>query len=160
SLKSGDAVELEDLTARPEGTRLGWAEQRMDDGLINPIGDLSSGVTGLRKLPATPVRVKAGVKDVKPCRGRTRVALRGNGLDISPFESGKRTFLKMPPPSKEVQEGDYPPDIGQKRTKEERIEWFLASMYCTCKVGNDICTGDFYTLSSCNPNGCGGPNAT
>ena len=46
------------------------------------------------------------------------------------------------------------------RERAERIEWFLASIYCTCKVTNDICTGDFYTLSSCNPNGCGMPNAT
>ena len=104
--------------------------------------------------------VKAVVKDVRPWRERTRVTLVVNGLDIAPFTPGARTFLKMPPPPREVQEGDYPPDIGQKRTKEERVEWFLASIYCTCKVGNDICTGDFYTLASCNPNGCGMPNAT
>jgi hypothetical protein len=66
----------------------------------------------------------------------------------------------MPAPSKDVENSDYPPDIGRKRSKEERVDWFLASIYCTCKVANDICTGDFYTLSSCNPNGCGMPNAT
>ena len=33
-------------------------------------------------------------------------------------------------------------------------------MYCVCGVGKDICTGDFYTLASCNPNGCGAPNGT
>ena len=42
--------------------------------------------------------------------------------------------------------------------KEERIDWFLAHIYCTCKVGGDGCTGHFYTLASCNPNGCGQPN--
>ena len=52
-----------------------------------------------------------------------------------------------------------PPDIDQQRaTKEERIEWFLASIYCTCKVGGDGCTGHVYTLASCNPNACGKPN--
>ena len=40
----------------------------------------------------------------------------------------------------------------------ERIEWFLASTYCTCGISKDICTGHFYTLSCCNPNGCGMPN--
>jgi hypothetical protein len=40
------------------------------------------------------------------------------------------------------------------RAREERIEWFLASIYCTCPVAGDICTGDFYTLASCNGNGC------
>jgi hypothetical protein len=155
SLKPGDQVELEDLASRPADSPLGtfplaWpAPFGFDSGHI------------IRPAPkADAVRVKAVVKDVKPWRERTRVTLVVNGLDIAPFESGTRTHLKMPVPSKEVQYGDYPPDIGRKRTKEERIEWFLASIYCTCKVGGDICTGDFYTLASCNPNGCGAPNMT
>jgi hypothetical protein len=110
-------------------------------------------------LAANPP-ISAVVKDVKPWRERTQVRLVINGLDISELKSGQRAFLKMAPPSKELEDSDYPPDIGRKRTKEERIDWFLASIYCTCKVGNDICTGDFYTLASCNPNGCGMPNAT
>jgi hypothetical protein len=105
-------------------------------------------------------RVNAVVKEVKPWRERTRVVLVINGTDIAPFESGKRTFLKMPTPAKETLASQYPTDIDRKRTKEERIEWLLASMYCTCTVTNDICTGDFYTLASCNPNGCGMPNVT
>ena len=66
----------------------------------------------------------------------------------------------MTPPPKEVQDSEYPPDLGRKRTTDERLDWFLASIYCTCSVGNDICTGYFYTLASCNPNGCGMPNGT
>ena len=42
--------------------------------------------------------------------------------------------------------------------KEERIEWFLASTYCSCKIAGDRCTGMFYTLASCNVNACGMPN--
>jgi hypothetical protein len=49
-------------------------------------------------------------------------------------------------------------DVDRPRTKEERLEWFLASIYCTCKVLGERCTGMFYTLASCNPNGCGMPN--
>ena len=52
------------------------------------------------------------------------------------------------------------PGIDQPKTREERIDWFLANIYCTCGVGGDGCTGHFYTLASCNPNGCGAPNAT
>ena len=52
----------------------------------------------------------------------------------------------------------YPPDLGRPRSKAERVEWFLASTYCTCGVSKDVCTGHFYTLASCNPNGCGKPN--
>ena len=51
-----------------------------------------------------------------------------------------------------------PPDIDQKRGKQERIDWFLASIYCSCKIGGDGCTGMVYTLASCNPNACGMPN--
>jgi len=104
--------------------------------------------------------ISAVVKDVKPWRERTQVRVVINGVDIADLKAGQRTHLKMTPPAMEVGESDYPPDIGRKRTKEERIEWFLASIYCTCKIGGDVCTGDFYTLSSCNPNGCGMPNMT
>ena len=52
-----------------------------------------------------------------------------------------------------------PPDLDRPRSREERIEWFLSSIYCTCKVRGDVCTGHFYTLASCNPNGCAAPNA-
>jgi hypothetical protein len=104
--------------------------------------------------------IPAVVKDVRPWRERTQVRVVINGVDIAELKAGQRTALKMAPPAKDVEESDYPPDIGLKRTKEERVEWFLASVYCTCKVGGDICTGDFYTLASCNPNGCGAPNVT
>ena len=50
------------------------------------------------------------------------------------------------------------PDLDRPRSKPERIEWFLASMYCPCGVSGDTCTGDFYTLASCNPNACGMPH--
>ena len=51
-----------------------------------------------------------------------------------------------------------PPDIDRPRaTKEERLDWFLANIYCTCKVLGDGCTGHFYTLASCNPNACAMP---
>jgi hypothetical protein len=165
SLKAGNTVELEDLGSRPTDSKLSTILNApfVIATLTNRGGELQLGkLADAKPLQPMPeaVRVKAVVKEVKPWRERTRVTLVINDLDIAPFESGKRTYLKMPPPPKDVQDSDYPPDIRRKRTKEERIEWFLASIYCTCKVGNDICTGDFYTLSSCNPNGCGMPNAT
>ena len=64
--------------------------------------------------------------------------------------------MKAPPAA--VEADPLPPDIGRPRPRQERIDWFLASVYCTCGVRGDTCTGHFYTLSSCNPNGCGQPN--
>jgi hypothetical protein len=59
-----------------------------------------------------------------------------------------------------MDESPNPSDIGRTRTPAERAEWFLTSIYCTCAIDKEICTGQFYTLASCNPNGCGAPQAT
>jgi hypothetical protein len=111
------------------------------------------------KLVADPP-IPAVVKDVRPWRERTQVRLVVRSLDLADLTPGQRLHLLMPAPPAEVEEGAFPPDLDRPRTKAERVEWFLASIYCTCKVAGDICTGDFYTLASCNPNGCGMPNAT
>jgi hypothetical protein len=102
--------------------------------------------------------IAAVVKEVKPWRERTRVRLVVHGTDLADLSAGERLRLKMTPPPREVQEAELPPDLDRPRSKAERIEWFLASIYCTCSVGGDGCTGHFYTLASCNPNGCGMPN--
>jgi hypothetical protein len=99
------------------------------------------------------------VKAVFPWRERTVVRLVVGELESSDLKIGQRLALKMAPPMTAVEETVYPPDIDRPRTRTERVEWFLASTYCTCGVSKDVCTGQFYTLASCNPNGCGMPNA-
>ena len=111
------------------------------------------------KLMATPP-INAVVKSVQAWRERTQVRIVVNGLDLVELSSGKRMFLLMDPPSASVDADVYPPGIDAIRDKKERIEWFLANIYCTCKIAGDNCTGHFYTLASCNPNGCGSPNMT
>jgi hypothetical protein len=111
------------------------------------------------KLKAIPP-ITAVVRQVQPWRERTQVRLVVNGIDQADLVNGQRIDLKMTAPPVQVDEALLPADTDRPRTKGERIEWFLASIYCTCGVGNDTCTGHFYTLASCNPNGCGMPNAT
>jgi hypothetical protein len=101
----------------------------------------------------------AVVKSVKPWRERTQVRLVVKGADQADLKPGDRLGLKMPRPPAEVLEAALPPDVDWPRNRDERVEWFLASIYCTCGVKGDGCTGHFYTLASCNPNGCGMPNA-
>ena len=108
-------------------------------------------------LTATPP-IQAVVKHVKPWRERTELRLVADGFQQAELAAGQRLHLKVSPPSLEVELAKYPPDVDRQRDKTERIEWFLASIYCTCKIGGDGCTGMFYTLASCNPNGCGMPN--
>jgi hypothetical protein len=103
--------------------------------------------------------IAAVVKSVAPWRERTLVRLVVGELQSSELKIGDRVALKTTPPSAAVQTSDHPPDLDRPRSKAERVEWFLASTYCTCSVGKDTCTGHFYTLASCNPNGCGLPNS-
>jgi hypothetical protein len=109
------------------------------------------------KLPADP-DIAAVVKSVTPWRERTLVRLVARAQDLSDLKPGQRLALRMPAPPPEVENSKFPPDLDRPRTRTERIDWFLASIYCTCGVRGDVCTGHFYTLSSCNPNGCGKPN--
>ena len=105
--------------------------------------------------------IKGVVKTVTPLREKTQVRLVVKSFDLADVQTGKRIHLKSTPPETDLYADPLPPDIDRPRkTKEERIEWFLASIYCTCGVGGDGCTGHAYTLASCNPNACGAPNAT
>jgi hypothetical protein len=97
------------------------------------------------------------VKEVRPWRERTVLRLVVNSHDQADLSLGQRTRLKMAAPSLEVDTAKLPPDLDRPRSKDERVEWFLASIYCSCGVNGDVCTGHFYTLASCNPNGCGMP---
>jgi hypothetical protein len=109
---------------------------------------------------ATEPPINAVVKNVAAWRERTQVRVVINGVDLAGMTIGQRIHLQMSAPPPEIESGDYPSDIDKPKAKEERIEWFLANIYCTCKVGGDICTGHFYTLASCNPNSCAGPITT
>jgi hypothetical protein len=102
--------------------------------------------------------IKAVVKHQQPWRERTQLRLVVYSFDLADLSPGQRLHLKCTPPATDIETSVYPPDIDRTRTKQERVEWFLASIYCTCKVAGDRCTGHFYTLASCNPNGCGMPN--
>jgi Protein of unknown function (DUF3179) len=111
----------------------------------------------LVRLQAEPP-IKAVVKAVTAWHERTIIRLVVGELESSELTIGQRLHLKMTPPPETVEASRYPPDIDRPRSRAERIEWFLASTYCTCGVRKDTCTGHFYTLASCNPNGCGMPN--
>jgi hypothetical protein len=108
-------------------------------------------------LQASPP-INALVRAMHPWRERTQLRLVVAGWDQADLVPGQRLRLKMTPPPQGVDMGKLPPDVDRPRTRTERVEWFLASIYCPCKVKGDGCTGDFYTLASCNPNACGMPS--
>jgi len=103
--------------------------------------------------------IRGVVKNVAPWRERTVVRLVVGELESSELKSGQRVSVKITSPAIMAEDDPYPPDMGRPRTRNERLDWFLASIYCTCPINKDTCTGQFYTLSSCNPNGCGMPHS-
>jgi hypothetical protein len=103
--------------------------------------------------------IAAVVKTVTPWRERTAVRLVVGELASADLKVGQRVGLKVTPPGREADESEYPPDIDRPRARADRVEWFLCSTYCVCGIRPDICTGQVYTLASCNPNGCGAPSA-
>ena len=111
------------------------------------------------ELAATPPIIGV-VRSVTAQREKTQVRLVVKSIDLAELNMGERVFLKMPAPSAEVENSLVPPDIDRPKTKDERIDWFLANIYCTCGIAGDNCTGHFYSLASCNPNGCAAPNTT
>lgn len=104
--------------------------------------------------------IKAVVRSVAPWRERTRLRLVVGELASADLHVGQRLHLHMAPLPMDVDDSPYPPDIDRPRSRDERAEWFMCNIYCVCSVGNDTCTGMFYTLASCNPNSCGAPQST
>src|SRR5262249_186826 len=109
----------------------------------------------LQTVPPSP----AVVKYVRPWRERTQLRLVVAGGDLAEMNLGQRLLMRMDTPSPDVDLAHLPPDLDRPRSTEDRIDWFLSSIYCTCQVRGDVCSGHFYTLASCNPNGCAAPNA-
>jgi hypothetical protein len=114
--------------------------------------------------PGDEVRLSSGsdvtavVKEMKPWHERTQLQLVVNGLDQADYKVGQRLACRMAAPPAAVDDSPFPPDMDRPRSAAERVEWFLASLYCDCQIGDDTCTGQFFTLASCNPNSCGLPN--
>lgn len=106
-----------------------------------------------------PPAVDATVRHVRPWRERTQLRLvTASGVDQADLSLGARVHVHAPEPPQEVQDSELPGDIGRLTDKAERVEWFIASVYCSCSIGEDSCTGMFYSLASCNVVACGMPN--
>ena len=102
--------------------------------------------------------IKAVVRSVHPWRERTRLRLVTNsGLDQMDLAVGQRIGLLVPEPPQEVQASHLPTDLGRREGRQERVDWFLSTIYCSCGIAGDRCTGMFYIQASCNVNACGTP---
>lgn len=91
--------------------------------------------------------VAGRVRAVRPAREKTELTIVINGLDQASLEPGARVGLIMDPP--EAIDPKVPAGLGRSRDRGERIEWLLASIYCTCGNRRNVCVGHFYTLAAC-----------
>ena len=57
-----------------------------------------------------------------------------------------------------MRNGPLPAGLGRERSRDERVRWFLSSIYCSCRIPFNTCTGQYFTLAGCNPKTCGMPN--
>jgi hypothetical protein len=101
--------------------------------------------------------IKAAVQEVRPWYERTRLALVSNGRDLADVAVGRRIRVGVAEPAGDLLASRTPPDAGRPREAAARAEWILSSMYCSCPISRDVCTGMFYTLAACNTMTCGMP---
>lgn len=119
----------------------------------------SAWARGLRAGDSLPLRLADGttatgrVTGLGPWGEKTRVALQVSGRPAPPPGTLFRVMVPRPRLS------SLPAGLGIAAQPEERIEWFLSSIYCTCSIAGDRCTGHLFTLSLCDHKGCGKPNS-
>ena len=100
---------------------------------------------------------KALVMRARGWHEKTRLLLAVSGQELAGVQPGQRVGVVVPEPAEEVRKAKLPPDRGLPRTRAERIDWFLSSMYCNCTIAGNGCSGMYYTLASCNVKTCGMP---
>jgi hypothetical protein len=93
--------------------------------------------------------ISAVVRQLRPWRERTQVRVGVDGWDPSALTVGRRLPLRLPAPPPAADDDPLPTGLGQSRSKPERLEWLVASVYCHCMM-HDGCAGHFFTFAACN----------
>ena len=96
------------------------------------------------------------VAGIHPDYSRIRVELefRGSAAREVARGDGVAIFAALP----DRVEGQGPPDLDRFRGRQERIDYFLSTVYCSCGMMGDSCAGHWNTLAACKLHGCGMPN--
>lgn len=96
------------------------------------------------------------VRQIRPWRERTQILLDfPNGpSNATPAMVGQRIFLRLAN-SPKLADDKLPTLLDRSQSNAERVEWVMASIYCTCGM-HDVCAGHVFTLAACD----GGPGHT
>jgi hypothetical protein len=92
--------------------------------------------------------VPAIVRKLRPWRERTQILLAVEESELPASTVGQRVSLRMTAPPLSA-EDNWPTPLDKSTVKAERVEWLMASIYCTCGM-HDRCAGHTYTLAACD----------
>lgn len=94
------------------------------------------------------------IYDVRPDYSRTRVVLEIPANVQFAVGDDLRLLVKVPKTLDPIR----PPDLGRFTGKQDRIDYFLSTLYCTCGMMGNACAGHWNTLAACKIHGCGLPD--
>ena len=96
------------------------------------------------------------VLEARPDYTRERVALSVAPARVKTFQPGERVHLVFPLPG--GLDAETPPDLGRFTVRQERLDYFLSTIYCSCGMLGTSCAGHWNTLAACQLHGCGMPS--
>ncbi len=99
----------------------------------------------------TSTPILAAVKQLRPWRERTQLllGLESFSSDPSALVVGQRVALRLTSPPLGCDENRLPTGWDKSQSKTQRVEWIMASIYCTCEM-HDGCAGHVFTLAACD----------
>ncbi|MBI3877524.1 MAG: hypothetical protein HY300_16460, partial [Verrucomicrobia bacterium] len=111
---------------------------------------------GLRAASGHGSKKQCAVVEVRPDYARARVRLDFSDSDLENISADDevRLFMEIP----ETPDFETPPDLGRFTARQDRIDYFLSTIYCVCGMKGDSCAGHWNTLAACQLHGCGMPN--
>jgi len=93
--------------------------------------------------------IPAVVRQLRPWRERTQVLLAIDGSERPELTVGQRLKLRLAAPPADTDDDNRPVGLDRSRSKTERVELLISSVYCTCGM-NDVCAGHTFTLAACD----------
>ncbi|MBI3877294.1 MAG: DUF3179 domain-containing protein [Verrucomicrobia bacterium] len=107
-------------------------------------------------MAAAQPTVAGKIIAVQPDYSRVRIRLDFTGLATPEVQAGDEVAILGKLPDKI--DFDAPPDLGRFIGRQERIDYFLSTIYCSCGMLGSSCAGHWNTLAACQLHGCGMPN--
>lgn len=101
---------------------------------------------------STEPQKRVTIADIRPDQARLRVTFDVPPDAIAAFAAHSELTLiaKLPKTLDPI----MPPDLGRFTVRQDRIDYFLSTIYCTCELPADECAGHWNTLAACKAHDC------